>query len=199
MPRKKTVSPFENGAIASNAMTDTGDAAVSVAPQPVRKPLTEAAQAALAADLNGQAPSPEAPPAPKAHVQRNRKARTPFGMYRTKLNAEQRPGFKRRWFNDDQGRIQRAEEAGYVVVMDDVTKKPRTQVAGNHKNGEVMFAVLMEIPEEFWNEDFEAKQESLNEVDRSIMMGRNDEEKGANMYVPRSTPMNVRVEVGQGR
>ncbi len=195
MPRKKTVSPFENGASPLAAFGDGGT--VVATPQPVRKPLTEAAQQALAADL---ADPPAAPVAPaKKHLQQGAKKRVPFGMAQPKLNSDNRPGFKRRWFNDTQDRIERAIEAGYAVVMDDRSKTPITRVAGTQKNGDVMKTVLMEIPEEFWNEDFEAKQESLNATDRSIMMGRHDEETGDNRYVPRSTPMNVRVEVGQGR
>ena len=84
-------------------------------------------------------------------------------------------------------------------MIDARTGKPIQRPAGTLKEGGRMATYLMEIPQEFFDEDFEAKQESLNEMDNAIYTGRHKEDSDDKRYVPRSTPINVRVERGMGR
>lgn len=115
---------------------------------------------------------------------RNRPQRTPIGR-RNVLTAEQRPGYVRRWVNDEDGRIAMFQEAGYEPV------KTPTEVgdpmAGNASQlGSVVrkpvgggkTAVLMEIPEEFYLEDQAAKEAHLKAKEGALL----DEVKGEGFY-----------------
>jgi hypothetical protein len=54
-----------------------------------------------------------------AVIREERKKRVPLGVPRTKLTAPTRPGYQRRWINDDaKGRLQHAKEGGYTHVED---------------------------------------------------------------------------------
>lgn len=91
------------------------------------------------------------------------------------LAFSKRPGFVRRVVNNKPGRVERFERDGWAVVMGDETggevtardpKKPGTavtKVVGTGKNGPIT-GVLMEIPEEIFNED---KAEKLAKIKRN--------------------------------
>lgn len=200
-PRKVVASPFADqsapagadGIIGPHAGgIDVGnEAAIALS----RVPLTPEAQAAQAE--RRAAVEAEQAADPVQHIERNR-TRIPFGTHRQRLISMPRPGFKRRYFNDVGDRIARALDAGYAHVMDPRTKKPVQTTAGSRDGGGSLIAYLMEIPEQFYSEDFAAKQERLNEVDQQIYTGKHNEEQGDNRYVPRSG-INVRVERGMGR
>lgn len=125
-----------------------------------------------------------------------KKVRKPFGRQEAKLAYPARPGFSRRWFNDDPGRVQRAMDAGYILVTEN--NKPVTFPSGVNKQGLPRVLHLMEIPQEFFDEDFAAKQEALDEVDRTIYTGHHNEEPGDGRYVPKSIPITVGVRRGPG-
>lgn len=106
----------------------------------------------------------------------NRPKRVPVGS-RKVLAAEKREGYFRRWVNDSSDRIQAFLDAGYALVrkteadISDVrTQDPskigssvvRKAVGGN------TYAVLMEIPLEFYNEDQAAKQAYVDEKESSF-------------------------------
>jgi hypothetical protein len=154
----------------------------------------------------GFAPTAEVPDQPEiddpklAHLARQRPVeRVAYGSYQSKLSAPQRPGFRRYWANDRGNRIAELMARGYIVVTDPVTKRPVTQSAGTLPEGGGMRAILMEIPIEFYQEDFGDKQERLNEVDRAIYTGRHNQDPDDRTYVPKSTPINVQVTRGMGR
>lgn len=104
-----------------------------------------------------------------------RRQRTPIGTGNV-LVAEQRPGYVRRFVNDTNGRVERFIAAGYEPVHsasadlsngrmkpssmgDSVIRKP---VGGG------ISAVLMEIPEEFYEEDQAAKQRDVDRIEASL-------------------------------
>lgn len=99
----------------------------------------------------------------------NRPKRTPLGL-RNVLTAETRDGYVRRWFNDTDDRIERAKEAGYTEVIKSSAKVGDEMAGADSQMGSLvsksvgggMRAVLMEIPEEFYREDQEAKQERVD-------------------------------------
>lgn len=99
-----------------------------------------------------------------------RPKRTPLGT-RNVLIATERKGFVRRYVNDVDDRIERAKAAGYTpVTTHSDASDPRAgsdsrmgAISSKSVGGGVR-AVLMEIPEKFYQEDQAAKQE---QVDRS--------------------------------
>jgi hypothetical protein len=99
-----------------------------------------------------------------------RRVRRPFGTQVQKLAYPQRPGYHRHWFNETPGRIQRAEEAGYNKVLGD-DGKPVCRVGGTREGGGGLNVYLMEIPQEYYEEDQAAKQSRVDEVDSAIKHG----------------------------
>ncbi|KKM82321.1 hypothetical protein LCGC14_1320810, partial [marine sediment metagenome] len=111
----------------------------------------------------------------------DRKERRPFGNAEYRLSAPERKGYHRRWFNDKTGRIDRAKEAGYETVKD---VAPR--FVGTHEDNTKMEAVLMEIPQAWYDEDQAKKQERNNKIDRAIQEGKYENALGEHGYIPDS-------------
>lgn len=111
---------------------------------------------------------------------RPRTTRKPFGGMQQKLAYPDRPGFHRHWFNDVPGRISRAEEAGYEHVKNDEGKNV-SAVVGVAEHGGPLHAYLMEIPEEWWKEDMDATQRTVDEKEAAMKRGQSQTEKS---YVP---------------
>ena len=114
-----------------------------------------------------------------AHTAENRPVRKPLHRRRI-LDAKPRPGFKRRWVNEDIGAVEAYKEAGYTLVLEEGadTSENRAQDANNSgsvtrrvinkdPNASTKTAVLMEIPEEFYKEDQAAKQAALDKEELS--------------------------------
>ena len=102
---------------------------------------------------------------------KNRPKRTPVGSRRA-LWAKDRPGFSRRWVNDQGDRVSMFREAGYNPVTEDADESD-TSINSPSKMGSVsrksvggdMYAVLMEVPEEFYREDQQVKQDYVDEIE----------------------------------
>ncbi len=133
-----------------------------------RTPLNDhAAQAAAAAaaqrrrmspaDLAADTPPAAAPDAPP------RRTRKPFGSQEQKLSWPEREGFHRHWFNDEPGRLIRANEAGYEHVHDPATGKNVCTVVGIARGGGPLTAYLMEIPLQWYQEDMAAQDSVVHE------------------------------------
>jgi len=112
-----------------------------------------------------------------------RVGRIPIGQ-RNRLTAPKRPGYKRRFVNIQPGRIQMFEDAGYQLVTDQ-TYDPNNpgvvrvgdRVAGAatplgsavvEEVGGGQQAVLMEIREDWYNEDQAKKARRLDEMEAQI-------------------------------
>lgn len=170
--------------MSAEAETTTGPTAILPKPtdrlaaaRAAKAAKAEAAKAAAATPVPVSA-GPDASPLP-------RRIRKPFGTPESKLAMPARPGYVGRWFNDEPGRIQRALAAGYDHVKNpDGTPVSRTVDKGVDNRGLVAF--YMEIPKEFYDEDFAAKQAALDETDKSIYRGKFNEEDGDRRYVPSS-------------
>jgi hypothetical protein len=93
-------------------------------------------------------------------------ARKPFGAMQQKLAYPERAGFHRHWFNNTAGRIQTAQEAGYEHVV--ANGKPVEKVVGTAEGGGPLNAFLMEIPQEWFEEDMAAQQREIDEKEKSI-------------------------------
>ena len=113
-----------------------------------------------------------------------RPSRRPFGSQTQKLAYEKREGFFRRWFNDTPGRIDAAREAGYKIVKDKAGKEVARPV-GVYDNGVAMMAYLMEIPQEWYDEDMAAQQALLDQTDEAIKRGALQGRPGKDgVYIP---------------
>lgn len=111
---------------------------------------------------------------PRSNKPINRPKRQPLAT-RNILTAPHRPGFVRRFVNDVEDRIEIFKDAGYKIVTEPTkvgdkragTETPLgTPVRKSVGGGTV--AVLMEIPEEFYNEDQMAKEAKRKEMEQSM-------------------------------
>lgn len=106
-----------------------------------------------------------------------RAARVPLGGHRAKLQAPSRPGYHRRWINDHGARIANAERGGYQFVEDEDEINEtgrgakRFVTVGTKEDGTPLKAYLMEIRQEFFDQDQQAKQSKNDEVDAAIKRG----------------------------
>jgi hypothetical protein len=106
-----------------------------------------------------------------------RRRRASVGGHSLKLNATARPGFKRRFFNDDGNRLADAEELGYDHVSETglKTSSPGSRVSrlvGTKANGEPLHAFLMETPDELYAQGEAEKEAACRTVDDAIRAGR---------------------------
>lgn len=106
--------------------------------------------------------------------------RIPLGQ-RNILTAPKRPGFVRRFVNDEDDRIQRFKDAGWSAVEEtDFTvgdeKIGRASSMGSTANPQIgggQRAVLMEVPEEIYEEDRAASQAEITAVENQIKRSAN--------------------------
>ncbi len=115
----------------------------------------------------------DAQPVPKA--QRRRRSST--GGHSLKLSAPVRPGYKRRWVNDDGNRIADADELAYDFVHEAgiTSSDPGTRISrlvGTKANGEPLRAYLMETPDELYAEGVAEKEARARQTDDAIAAGR---------------------------
>ena len=119
-----------------------------------------------------------------------RAERVPLGSYRQKLTAPERAGFHRRWINDNGDRIVQAEAGGYQFVEDERDRDEagrgvkRFMTVGVKEDGSPLKAYLMEIRQEFFDEDQKAKQSKIDEVEAAIKRGKVESEDQSKFYVP---------------
>lgn len=111
-----------------------------------------------------------------------RSTRKPFGGLEQKMNYPDRPGFHRHRFNDVPGRIERALEAGYAHVQDKEGKNVKW-IVGTAPGGGPMEAFLMEIPQEFFEQDMAAQQQIVNDRENAMRRGELETREGG--YVPK--------------
>ncbi len=102
----------------------------------------------------------------------SRQNRKPFGTQTQKLAFKKREGYHHHWFNDTPGRLDAAKEAGYTHVIDETTKKPIQLVVGVTAQGGPLTGFLMEIPEEWFNDDMAAQQRAVDEKEETIRRGQ---------------------------
>lgn len=96
--------------------------------------------------------------------------RKPFGTMEQKLARPVKPNFHQHWFNDVVGRIARAQEAGYDFVLDKEGKKV-CEVVGVAESGGPLHAYLMELPEEWYQQDMAAQLAEIAAKEEGIKRG----------------------------
>ena len=117
-----------------------------------------------------------------------RRKRASLDKMRLKLDAPVRKGFVRRWVNDDGNRVQDMHDRDYEYVEDPKihTDGEGSRVArrvGVKKNGEPLFAYLMEIKEEYHAEDQREKMKPLDEFQQNLERAKAGTTFGDNMVV----------------
>lgn len=122
-------------------------------------------------------------PAPPA----KRRRRSPVGGRALKLAAPPRPGFKRRFVNDDGNNLADKEELGYEFVSETgiKTADPGSRVSrlvGTKANGEPLHAYLMETPDELYAEGEAEKEAANRQIDEAITAGRDSTGRLENQY-----------------
>ena len=141
----------------------------------------------------------------KSEKSEDKPKRVPFGSHRTKLQVEDEiPGYFLRWFNDADGRLQRAQDGGYVFV--NRSEVPRLGQGEIHQDNTdlnsrvskvvsrgdpVIRAYLMTIKQSFWNEDRKAKDAINDQIDDALRAGTPGGNVVENQYVPKGHKQRV--------
>lgn len=130
-----------------------------------------------------------------------RKRRVPLGSIRSKLTAEAREGYHRLWVNDyPEGHLNEALDAGYEFVRNDIKigdfgdllgndlGSMRSQIVGTKPDGSPMRGYLMEIRQDWHDEDMAENVKRAQEIDDQIASGaagdQGNEYDTDNRYVP---------------
>lgn len=158
----------------------------------MRASLHEVSASALAAGYGGPSAEEPAEPVPAEPTFRRNPLhkRVPFGVREQRMAWPPIPGFHLHWFNDDPGRIRRAEAAGYTSV--EAHGRPVMQIVGTDRAGKPLAAFLMKIPEAYFTEDMLAIEHEQQQILGAIKRGRF--QAGENAYVPKQG-INVRDSV----
>jgi hypothetical protein len=126
--------------------------------------------------------------------QARRRPRASPGGFSLKLEAEQRPGFVRRFVNGDPNRILKMEALGYTLVNDRAGEgKSRTdgqgtritRHAGRNEDGSPMHTVLMETPEQEFHYGVTDKEEARRAIEDKIRRSEDPTGQLENQYAPR--------------
>lgn len=100
-----------------------------------------------------------------------------------RLGAKKRAGYQPRIFNDEGNKIQAALDAGYSIVNDGRTisghrscdpgkfGNAATAYVGRNERGHEITGVLMEIPQNWYDEDQAAKQMEIDAQEQQIRQG----------------------------
>lgn len=113
-----------------------------------------------------------------------RPIRIPLGT-RNVLTAPKRTGYVRRFVNDEKDRVQQFGEAGYNIVRDDIEigdpkagKETQVGSAVGKAVGQGVRTVLMEIKEEWYQEDQKAKQDRIDAGEKDMKRKLNEKKAG---------------------
>lgn len=138
----------------------------------------EAAQDLATRVRRGRPPKDRSEASGPEREPQGRAERVPLGSKQPKLKASNRPGFVRRWINDDKGRIQQALQGGYEFVRKDGEARKTdnmaeviSQVVGAKDGGGPLTAYLMEIRAEWYAEDQATKGKELDAIEDQLRRG----------------------------
>lgn len=136
----------------------------------------------------------EAAPTVRTEAQREQtrqpRKRVPFGTPRSKLVVPVKPeGYHLRWVNDDVGRIYAAQNGYYEFCSPEEVGMESTEdgkvkvLVGKTPQGTPMFAYLMKIKIEYYEEDKQAINAQQDAFEAAIRRGQNS--NGEYGYVPK--------------
>jgi len=129
-----------------------------------------------------------------------RKKRTRLGEPTSILEAEHREGYHRCWINDyPAGHLVKALDSGYEFVKSEVKglgggqlrghelASMRSEQVGTKPDGSVMLGYLMEIRQDWYEEDSAEQLKRALEIDEQIRSGTAGDDSGLsneNRYIP---------------
>ena len=115
-----------------------------------------------------------------------RRKRASTGGFNLKLEVPERPGYHRRWFNDEPGRLAFAHDMAYDFVTDGTIKSDspdkRVRRFVGSVDGHPLYAYLMECPLEEYEAGKLEKREATLTVDKAIAAGRDMDGRLENQY-----------------
>jgi hypothetical protein len=127
----------------------------------------------------------------------SRETRRGFGNQGQKLAYPERQGYHRHWFNDTPGRVAAAQESGYTQVMDPASGQPVTRVVGTRPDGGPLPAYLLEIPQEWFDDDMEELEKINRSKEEAIKGGVEAKDaKEAKTFYP--TAQGRRISINRG-
>lgn len=94
----------------------------------------------------------------EADIARIRAMSRPLGVQVQKLALPKRPGYHTHWFNDEGGRIDAALNSGWTNRKGS-DGKPLKRPVGFGRDKGVLHAFAMDIPEVFWLQDMDARNQ----------------------------------------
>ena len=126
------------------------------------------------------------PGRPRADREIQTRKRRPMSIPMRKLEFPERPGFHRHIINDVGGRLQQALDGGYTFVdkndvqLNEVGVTPGnadlgsrvSTPVGTDEHGKAIFGYLMEIPQEWFDEDQKVIHDRNDQVDKAILGGK---------------------------
>lgn len=132
-------------------------------------------------------------------AEKDRRERVPFSANRKRLSLNKEiEGFITRWFNDQDDRLQRAEDAGYQYVHrkeigqvgdkdisngnSDVNSRV-SRVVGRMPTGQPIRAYLLKIRKDWYQADQAKKEEINNRVDEALRAAPSTGVNAQNQYV----------------
>ena len=141
----------------------------------------------------------------KSEQSKGKKTRVPFGANRSKLQVAPIKGYVLRWFNDVDGRVERAVEGGYEFVKPgevdglgegelhegNTDLNSRVSKIVSRGTDKVIRAVLMKIKKEWYDEDQNSKEAINKQVDDSLRKGSPGGNVVDNQYVPKGHTQQV--------
>lgn len=130
-----------------------------------------------------------------AKAARANEKRRPFGVKVGRLAIfEDIPGYHLRWINDEPGRLNLADQSGYSFVSPEEVGRAPTEsgrcvelVGLQRDNSTPMYAYLMKIPMEWYEEDKAAREQLQDNFDNAIRAGQLDRQNGDGRYVKNVT------------
>ena len=141
-------------------------------------------------------------------MRRNKRKRTPFQANTLRMDIDddtkrrlKKDGLVPVWVNDTADNIARHQAGDYdFVYANEVGSEEQertnatTMRVGTTKHGEAINAYLMAIPQEYYNEDQELKEERNRKVDRAIKGGESSGSLGVDPSVGSTSVKKVSYE-----
>jgi len=128
---------------------------------------------------------------PKIEKAPERKKRVALGVPRSRLAVSTRKGYVRRWINDQDGRILRAQEGGYNFVTSEESEFRDADTCNRDPvckevNSDGTKGYLMEISQEFYDEDQIEKKKLTDITEEALRTGEDSHGKPGldGRYIP---------------
>lgn len=122
-----------------------------------------------------------------------RRRRAAIGGFRQKLDAPQRPGYVRRWVDDNPSRIMEMQELGYEFVHEQAgTGAKRTdgqgsrisRMGGKRDDGSPHHLVLMETPVDEYAIGVKEREDALKPFEDALRAGADTTGRLQDTYKP---------------